>query len=100
MGILKDFFEDTMPKFAKPSNEVLLKSEWFWEQYPDGSGSLEHKTPKGYTSYFMYDKQPYGSQGGIEFRLSKDKDWNVFFGSFEDFKKFAEEQVVKMLALN
>ena len=100
MSMIKDIFEDTMPKFIKPSNEALPKSEWFWEQYPDGSGSLEHKTPEGYTPYFMYDKQPYASQGGIEYKPSKDRMWNVFFGNFEDFKRFAEEQVIKMLVTN
>ena len=91
-------YDEMSPKRVKPSNEILSKAEWFWEQYPDGSGHLDNKTSKAF--YFSYDKQTYASQGGIEYVQPKGKGWSVYWGSFDNFKKFAEEQTVKMLALN
>lgn len=91
------YYDEMSPKRVEPSNKILCESGWFWEHYPDGSGHLESKMSK--TLYFSYDKQTYASQGGIEYVQPKGKGWSVFWGNFEDFKKFAEERVVEILAL-
>lgn len=69
---------------------TLLPEGWAWKKFKDGSGSL--LSPDG-QSFFSYDMQPYATQGGIEYKEAEE--WNVFWGTFEEFAKFAEE---KMLA--
>lgn len=96
MSIIKKFLEDAIPKFVKPTNKAFLGTNWFWEMYPDGSGSLERKTKKGYETYFTYDKKPYLAEGGIEYDF-KNKEHGVYVGSFEDFIEFAEEQVANLI---
>ena len=71
-----------------------LSNGWYWHQYYDGSGSL-HIDEK--TSYFSYDKQPYASQDGIEY-VDLGGHWTVFWGTFSEFKRYMEQNLLKYLS--
>lgn len=73
-----------------------LSAGWKWVMYNDGSGHLE--SPTG-NSYFSYDKTTYGLQGGIEFKTFDEYKWDVFWGTFEEFKEHAEDVVSKEFCL-
>lgn len=65
-----------------------LENGWFWIQYHDGSGDL--KSPEGERS-FQYDLTTYS--GGVEYRKSRNDAWDIFWGTFDNFKEFAESNV-------
>lgn len=67
-----------------------LPDSWFWCQYDDGSGSL--RSPNGKHLY-GYDLSPYHAVGGIEYQKNIHSGWDIFWGTFDEFKKYAEERV-------
>ena len=67
-----------------------LPRGWVWIQYYDGSGHLESPDRK---VGFHYDLTTY--PGDIEWRKTKDHAWGVFYGSFDEFKEYAESVVKK-----
>ena len=70
-----------------------LPEDWRWIQYHDGSGHLE--SPDG-ASWFSYDSlTSCASMNGIEYRKSNSYDYDVFYGSFDEFKVFAEIAINK-----
>ncbi len=71
-----------------------LPNDWQWHRYEDGSGHLQ--APDGET-YFPYDLGPYAFQGGIEYKQPHSMQWDIFWGSFEEFTAFAEKQVAQEL---
>ena len=73
-----------------------LSSKWTWQCFEDGSGSLEYNPgeEKDIDSYFQYDMYSYINEDGIEYKITKNEQWSVFWGNFEEFKKFAEEWIV------
>ena len=68
-----------------------LPAGWHWRQFHDGSGSLLSPSSE---SFFSYDLRPYFTLGGIEYRETDKSDWNVFWGSFDDFKNHAENHIL------
>lgn len=69
---------------------AFLPKDWFWCQYGDGSGSL--RSPDG-KHLFIYDLAPYHAEGGIEYQKTVHSRWNVFWGTFDEYKKYAERRV-------
>ena len=69
----------------------ILGEGWMWKQFDDGSGYLQG--PNGET-LFSYDLAPYNGKG-VEYRQDYNSCWNVFWGSFGELMRFAEEQVGK-----
>ncbi len=70
-----------------------LPKGWQWIQYNDGSGHLESPDRN---SYFSYDKYTsYTSMNGIEYRMPPSYEYDVFYGSFEEFKAYAETTINK-----
>ena len=67
---------------------------WLWKEYIDGSGHLE--SPIG-VSFYSYDLQPYSLSGGIEYQNLPNTDFEVFKGSFKEFKAYAEAIIGKEL---
>lgn len=65
-----------------------LSAGWVWKQYYDGSGSLV--SPEGQDS-FQYDLTTY--RDGVEWRRDINHSWDVFWGSFDEFKEYAESIV-------
>ncbi len=72
----------------------ILPKGYIWVMWTDGSGFL--KCPDG-SSRYEYDMSPYFMEGGIEYVVPETNAWNVFWGSFEAFKTFAEEKVLSMI---
>lgn len=71
----------------------FLPEGWTWIHWADGSG---HLFKDGMTnSFFSYDRAPYANAGGIEYKRTADEGWNVFWGRFEEFVKFAEDEMAK-----
>lgn len=69
-----------------------LPEGWCWHHFIDGSGSLISSLGN---SYFSYDRAPYASNEGIEFKKMSDDKWDVFWGTFEEFKTYAEDEIAK-----
>ena len=65
-----------------------------WHMYSDGSGALEYNGE----TYFSYDKNPYAIQNGIEYQKTLESHYDVFWGSFEQFRESAENYVKKHYA--
>lgn len=80
----EDFFSDLRITPAES-----LPEGWNWGQYDDGSGSL--RSPSG-KHLFSYDLAPYHSIGGIEYQKIDHSRWDIFWGTFAEFKKYAEER--------
>ena len=68
----------------------ILPSGWHWVDYDDGSGHLQ--SPAG-EKYFSYDRAPYANQGGIEYKEWAQDWYGPFWGTFSDFKSYAESVV-------
>lgn len=88
---------DSAPYYEWKRNEeavsypaISLPRGWLWRRFPDGSGSLCSPDEK---SYFQYDLSPYSGQGGIEYRVTDQEEWNIFWGSFDAFNQFAEQHI-------
>lgn len=74
----------------------ILPDGWTWHDWDDGSGSL--RSPDN-DFLFSYDLRPYHSQGGIEYRdPACNHEWSVFWGTLSEFKKNAEQNMLKMLS--
>lgn len=70
-----------------------LPDGWKWVMHNDGSGHLE--SPNG-NFYFSYDKNTsYAYGGGIEFQTDEKYNFDVFWGTFEEFKAHAEDEIAK-----
>ena len=83
---------DCLEQHSHDSSASTLPSGWRWVDYDDGSGYLQSPTEE---RYFSYDRAPYASQGGIEYR-ERAQDWyGPFWGTFSDFKCYAESVVSK-----
>lgn len=72
-----------------------LPEGWMWVDYADGSGHLESPTGKSYFSYDLHTS--YTAMGAIEYQKSRDiqNDYDAFWGTFEEFKVYAEEVIGK-----
>lgn len=82
----EDRYADSGHSWAEQAQ--TLPTGWVWERYDDGSGHL--RSPEC-QRYFSYDTQPYPH--GIEYRRT-DKDlWGPHWGSFEEFREFAEKDI-------
>lgn len=81
----EEFIPDVVPAETLPEG-------WSWRMFNDGSGGL--MSPGG-NDYFSYDRQPYSTSGGIEYKKRNDSQWDVFWGSFDDFKSHAENVISK-----
>lgn len=68
-----------------------LPAGYVWVCWTDGSGYL--KLPDG-TSDFEYDLNPYYGQG-VEYQ--RNSQWNVFWGSYDEFIAFAEREMLENL---
>lgn len=71
-----------------------LPDGWRWKEYADGSGHLE--SPQG-ECFYSYDLEPYSMCGGIEYQNLPNTDFEVFKGSFEEFKAQCEASISKEL---
>ena len=67
-----------------------LPDGWTWHHYPDASGFLRSLDGK---SYFSYDRATYFTQGGVEYKETKNAGWSVFWGTFDEFKAHAEQTI-------
>lgn len=70
---------------------ILQIDGWCWEDY-DGSGSLKSLDGK---SYFAYDLAPYSSAGGIEYKADENSLWDVYWGTFDDYKIYSELSILR-----
>lgn len=86
-----DAFDETQGT-CLPANS--LPEGWEWVQWWDGSGHL--RSPDG-KNYFGYDMSPYSMQGGIEYNRMDARQYDVFWGSFDEFKAYAESIVAKTI---
>lgn len=99
-----EMYEDTIHELIEGSNCTInqaesLPSGWFWKEWNDGSGHLENAN---HESFFSYDQGPYYAAGGVKFceqSYQKYSNWDVFWGSFRDFKAWAESQIKKQIEL-
>lgn len=71
---------------------TLLPAGWYWQQFDDGSGSLQ--SPKG-ESYFAYDVCTV--PGGIEYKETSKSKWDAWYCGFAEFKLRAETIVENQL---
>ena len=89
------YFEDFATKRTAPTE--VLPEGWQWIHYGDGSGHLESPDAE---SYFGYDLTTcYAAQNGIEHKNRKGK-WEIYWGDFNGFKKYAEETIAKELNIS
>lgn len=66
-----------------------LPAGWCWHEYDDLSGSLHG--PHG-EDCFSYDCKPYFPDG-VEYKVTHSSGWSIFWGTFPEFKRFAEAVV-------
>lgn len=78
-----------------PPETKTLPEGWEWKDFEDGSGCL--KSPDG-KRQFSYDMMPYAAEGGIEYQNNVGT-WGTFYGSLNEFKAFAEENIAAQLTL-
>lgn len=79
--------DETQPAIT-PARD--LPEGWRWVDYDDGSGSLHSPNDK---HYFIYDRQPYSEENGIEFRETYSDHWGPFWGPMPEFKAHAESVI-------
>jgi len=85
-----NFYKEDEYKISILSTQELPDG-WEWQCYKDGSGSLVNVNEKKH--YFSYDLQPYANQNGIEFKKTEKDHYDIYWGTFENFRKFAESVV-------
>lgn len=71
--------------FTIPAIITELPEGYKWEEYEDGSGSIVGPDNK---RYFSYDKVPYSYAGWIEYRRTEEKEWDIFYDSFSEYKEW------------
>lgn len=68
-----------------------LPKGYTWVMWTDGSGFLN--CPDSSTQY-EYDMSRYFMEGGLEYIEPETSAWNIFWGSLEAFKAFAEQKIL------
>ena len=66
---------------------------WKWHQWTDGSGGLYDAEGKSRYSYDLTTNATYW--GAIEYRNDRKGEWNWFYGTFKEFKEFAENSALQ-----
>lgn len=84
-----DFYEER--EHQKKVTPVADLPGWEWQEYDDGSGALVNTSTE--KDYYSYDLNPYAVQHGIEYQKEEDDHHDIFWGSFQAFKAFAEKQI-------
>lgn len=82
-GLVKNY--SVFNEYKEPT-EILGKA-YFWRRYSDASGHLENVHGKSVVAYNIFTPDE------IEYRFAKGADWEWFYGTFEEFKAFAERAV-------
>lgn len=78
----------------KITSAKTLPTGWYWKDWDDGSGSL---IAPDSTRHYSYDLLSYYAQSGIEYQETNDLfcPWNVFWGTLDEFKQYAENSIRK-----
>lgn len=77
-------------KGLKREQAASLPEGWMWESWPDGSGYLR-SPDKEWFSYVT------NISGMVVYKRFCDEPWESFYGSFSEFKKYAENTVQMFL---
>lgn len=67
-----------------------LPKGWKWIEYNDGSGHLNSPDDE---NYFFYDLQT------KEYKIKKDEHYDLYTGTFFDFKKYAEKYIIENIMI-